>query len=48
MRPLEADEMPGSSPHTRGLHEPLRLTQQPLRIIPAHAGFTGGDGGGGW
>ena len=30
----------GSSPHTRGLQNPLAEFKRGLRIIPAHAGFT--------
>ena len=30
----------GSSPHTRGLHDPNRDYMERTRIIPAHAGFT--------
>ena len=36
----------GSSPHTRGLPPPTGPRSQPIRIIPAHAGFTSRSGHG--
>ena len=41
---VSANDLSGSSPHTRGLlldHGPRRIIP---RIIPAHAGFTRGEG----
>ena len=40
------DQRGGSSPHTRGLPLPRPRASGVPRIIPAHAGFTSGSGGG--
>ena len=40
VRGPESGWIKGSSPHARGLHQPDRGRREPVRIIPARAGFT--------
>ena len=40
LTPIRGIHLVGSSPHTRGLHDPNRDYMEKARIIPAHAGFT--------